>query len=618
MSGKKKNTTTNKAASEAAPSKRTRKAKEEPKEEPQEEPEEVSSDNVAETSDEAAKTSDSEAKPSAKKARKPRKAKEPKETKEAKPSNKTKAPAKGKKAKEEAEVSEEKPKAEAKAEAKTEAKSTKKPRKAKEEAPAEEEAPKAKRGKKANKEDKAEEEAPAKAEPKASKPKKEDKKPKSRRPIKIKEESVLKSGLRISKTKIKKIITDQVIDTDAAMAIAEIESFEPINTEKNKREARPLSELSAPTKAILEKARKTHLQSQRYKFATKKISAMEENMREKYDKAFVEASSKEKESNPDFDKCIFMEKFNQKYDSHFYDDFKPKVPKKKVQTEYNEATSLISKLKIRYSYKARLYIAAAIEHFSCKMIERAFRDAQERKCKMIKLDNVVDAYADNIRKALSSDFVFYPILTSFEAFRVALKESEEAKAKASLKEKAPKSKPKRGDKKEEAKEEAKDETKEETKEEAKEETKDEPKDEEDAKKNQFKCYVSELCLKVRSLLLDSKDVTPEQAEAFSSMSISSRFKEFCADVITELAVRFGNLIRNEIKSMNVKTINIVIAVSVVKHMHAVLNLPVESTQAAIDAIILQYEGYIQKRKAEKKAADPEGKVQKGKGQKASA
>jgi len=449
-----------------------------------------------------------------------------------------------------------------------------------------------------------------------------------RRTIKMGPSAVDDRGLGISGTRVKRLIINIATNKAECDAIAEIKASE-VHDKKNKtvKVVKELKDLSPQTLKMIEIAkreydamkRKKHIASNLKKLLSdkereiynEKLSALRaklsvENAKkteldEDDDEVDVKNASKSKSKNA---KCVNVaiqsdleEKIILGIKPDFFSGMKPTGPKPASpkhttpETEAAFACRLISKMRIRFSKLARLEISAFVEYIARQIISSGLTSAAVGSKRMVKIVDVISDQSGEVLKPwIKQQFTFYPFITSFKAFDnniTKIKQMEQSKLD---KEKS----------KSEA--DAKSESKKEVKVADKEINKDQP-------EYQFKCYINELIRGVRNeVVARYKDSDEPMALNLASLSVSTEFKSFCTEAVTELIMRIGVMLKNEVVLKQVKTINIEIAKTIIKQIHTILGVPYEPTEEFINTILKKFDEYS----AAKRVKNPKSKASKNK------
>jgi hypothetical protein len=202
---------------------------------------------------------------------------------------------------------------------------------------------------------------------------------------------------------------------------------------------------------------------------------------------------------------------------------------------------LLSRKKIRFNNKTRIYITLLVEYIVEQMLRHSIGVCLSHGKKIIKIDHLLES-----RDTQDS---WYPLMSNLSTWTKLTRFLEETKPSEDSSNQAPP----------------------ETK---AEDTGDEPapkvvypdwnaflteyhaNNPDHYSKYSFQYYISELCKKIRLSLQDSdNEVENKEDSKFNRVSISYHFKTLCSDLVIDFLVRFGELLKNEVVSRNIKTIN---------------------------------------------------------------
>jgi hypothetical protein len=251
-------------------------------------------------------------------------------------------------------------------------------------------------------------------------------------------------------------------------------------------------------------------------------------------------------------------KFNKSYDPKFYDGmeskFDPKWTKLTDTKLFSYCNTLINKSKVRFNADSKVFVTAFIEYIVKQLVINGTQNCINSNKKIIQLPHALDT--------ISSEFVMFPFIASTNAYKkyFAHKDKKESKK--------------------ESKKEDDDEDDEDDDEDDASETS-EPSSDENPKvtrQTQFRYYVGELFRDVRMELSDA-DSTVETAELskFNQTSVSKNLKQFCTDVILELLHMFGSILKTEVMTRSLKTVNYSIIAALVYNCHLVHNIEFKNT-----------------------------------------
>lgn len=392
-------------------------------------------------------------------------------------------------------------------------------------------------------------------------------------------------GLNISVAKVKNIISNMCINSESFKASQEIKDArvfsEPEKDSEKKQTFKfSLDSLSKETVAFLDKCDATLLEGKKLLYTKEKIKNMDKESRERYTAA-KKLSTLEHE-NIQMNTQLFQKKefdldeFNLSYDSHFYDDFQTNNWKLLKDEElYSQCTSLLNKVKVRFNSESKIFITAFIERIVEQMVFNGTINCVSNKKKIIKLEHALDVSSDEAKER----FGLYPIITTLPSFRKLKNsgDSEDSENSESL---------------------ATDAEEEDVAGDSKTESVDATLD----KKFQFKYYVYELCRSVRMDLAktDAAVEDPILSE-YNLTSVSKAFKQFCSDIVIDLLHVFGDVLKVEVETRNVKTVNYNIVGTLLYSTHLLfsLNDELDKTITFIQDRYIKYNKYLEERKEKK-------------------
>lgn len=241
------------------------------------------------------------------------------------------------------------------------------------------------------------------------------------------------------------------------------------------------------------------------------LSSWSSKKRESYSKAKREALVEFQQQNQLFNHGQFdIVSFNESFDKNFYKGFQvTDISSLKDEDLYLYLSTLLSKNKIRFNSKSKVCITAFVEHVLYKLIENGIRQCVDSKKKIIKLEHSLNLTNNN------ETYMLINTLPTYTTINKLL--SEDQSDDLILEELTTRS---------------------------------------SGFKHHFKYYVAEMCKKVkhRLSLQDSSVKTPEES-IYSKTSVSKLFKLFCSSLAIDLLVRTGELLKTEILSRNIKTVN---------------------------------------------------------------
>ncbi len=409
-------------------------------------------------------------------------------------------------------------------------------------------------------------EEPKKTNKTVSEPQQVEKKPK-----KVNDKPTLADncGLNLSVARIKGLLNDVYINSEANAALKEIKDHRVMEDGKNnsddKRQKRDftfnLSGLSQTTLDYLERMHQLTVHSARETFAKQKIRNMSDEDRQKYNEArraaVVEHVTELKHSHlfetHEFDAV----KFNTQWDKNFYKGLKTQNWKELKDMElYKYCANSINKAKIRFNSESKIFITAFIEYVVKQLVVNGTLNCVQENKKIIKLEHALDLiHHDHKRR-----FTLHPILTTLPSF-------QEAQAKKHLHEEEP----------------------------APVNT---PEDEQSPRKVNFNHYMAELCRTVKMELAREDESKDSSESVYHSTSVSKAFKMLCSDLVIDLVELLCNLLKAEIETRNLKTVNYATIQSLLKLTHAAYGLGEHFHETAqfIQEKYAQYQKHTEDRK----------------------
>ena len=412
----------------------------------------------------------------------------------------------------------------------------------------------------------------------AVKVEKEEKAPKAAKKINNKPTLADTCGLNLSLAKVKNIISAK-INLDTTLAAKDIQSLiikvQPPKDEEGGKVTSDytnfkLSALSAETREYLDLCREELFDLERLEYSRSVTKDMSKGDLVKYNAAKRLASAefiKNQKSGDLFSNEKFdLTAFNTSYDKDFYsgmDESKIDLTKLKGAALHEQCMYFINKRKIRFNSESKIFITAFIEYIIKQLVINGTKCCINDKKKIIKLDHAINT--------ILPEFTMVPFVMSTPSYKKYVADQEQ--------------------------------------DDEEEEEEDVQEDDEVAnanRKQQFKYYVSELCRNVRmELSAEDSDLEDATLSKFNQTSVSKVFKQFCSDVIIDLLHMFGNVLKTEIETRNVKTVNYLIISALIQSSHMLHSLDSEETVQFIQERYNIYNEYIAKRavqRSEEKAS----------------
>ncbi len=235
-----------------------------------------------------------------------------------------------------------------------------------------------------------------------------------------------------------------------------------------------------------------------------------------------------------------VEKFDLSFNPKFYDSLT--VTPEPQWRELSDAKlklylrNLISRQKVRFNAEARIYITAYIEFIMRQMVQNATVNCTLSNKKTIKIEHAL--WTDDADSL--SRFPFHALIKSLGVPTEALVKPDEEET-------------------------------EEAESEVDEDVHSDILD--DEKKHHFKYYVSELCRSVR-MMLSKEDASVQDFKdsAFNRTKVSKEFKVYCSNVIIGLIHLFGDLLKDEVATRDIKTISYPLIEMLVRSTHRMFSI----------------------------------------------
>lgn len=415
-------------------------------------------------------------------------------------------------------------------------------------------------------------------------------KPVSQRKINVKPVLSNTTGINISPAKVKNIVSNFVLNKDSHKALTELRSAMPRHITKEDKttetsKGTPISELSQETRDYVQYATDCFEQSQKEDYLRSKVSKMDKDANAKYivarNKAKALYESTRKDTFLSESKHFDVEAFTRTYDTHFFDEYeKTKLTRinSEKSDEWKHAIDKITKLKNRFSTNSRIYLSALVEYLIKQLAMNGTISCVADKKKIIQLSHILDTS----KPGFEDRFSLYPLIVNLETFKQAqlyLKTELDTEKKSDSKsdEKPSKS-------------------------------------EKNAdlfhidgisleKQYQFRYYIGETCREVRMDLANrpSEDKDDEKAnDIYNYTSVSKVFKNFCSTLVCEFLMRIGAMLKKEIETRGIKTVNDTVISTVISHYHIVCGIDEEPTVDFIRNAVTKYYSYVNNRQETRK------------------
>lgn len=384
-------------------------------------------------------------------------------------------------------------------------------------------------------------------------------------------------GLNLSVAKIKNIISSLCINKETFTALKEMKEHRVITSVAGENTAEEftfsLEGLSRETLAYLDMCSASLNENKGLLYSRKVIRDMSKEDAAIYNEAkrvAVATFQAEQKIGHLFQQFEFnLTAFNLKHDPTFYDAMPDYAAgwKNLVDKElYTHCVNLVNKNKVRFNSESKIFITAFVEFIVKQLVMNGTKSCIADKKKIIQLSHALDAP--------SAEFTMFPFISSTLAYKKYISQ-QVVDASESEADDEPEVEPTESD------------------------------EDVSDRKLQFRYYVAELCRNVR-MELSAQDETPDLESKFNQTSVSRRFKQFCSNVIIELLQTFGNILKVEVTSRNVKTVNYAIVGSLLQCSHILHNLDVNPTVTFIQEKYNVYNQFLSDRslKREETPAGP--------------
>lgn len=392
-----------------------------------------------------------------------------------------------------------------------------------------------------------------------------------------------KAGINISPAKVKNIISNYVLNSDAHKALVELKNASPRDLHEDSSDASkvtgkfdgtPVSQLSQETQDYVSNAISAYEDNIKDKFAAAFIKSMDSSTKSRYSKelktakdAYEENFTKEffDSENTPFD----THAFNAKFDSKFYDAYavnKTKRDSDESSDQWKYAINCVTKLKNRFSTNARVFLSTFAELVIKQLARNGSVSCVGDKKRIIQLNHGLDTSKDGF----SERFSLYPLITNLETFKQAHEYLNQEKSETKTTEKGEKSTPRNTDifKLDGL---------------------------ELSEQYSFRFYIAETCREVRMELAKTLDADGKENEVYNYTSVGKIFKNFCSTLVCELLMKLGRMLEKEIETRGIKTVNDTIIGAVISHYHIVCGVDEGPTFDFIRQATAKYYKYIDER-----------------------
>lgn len=379
-------------------------------------------------------------------------------------------------------------------------------------------------------------------------------------------------GLNLSVAKARNIISNLCINKETTAALSELrelkesgalksddEEVEESDSKKKKitKFTFSLEDVSESTLAYLDECQLHVKESLSLAYSRKQAKELSKEDRERYDElkkaAEAEFNALQKKTNLFSQDKFDLIGFNESYNSEFYDDMTSfNEDWKSLENEelYNYCIGSLNKSKIRFNSESMVFITALVEYIIKQLVTQGTLNCVSDGKKIIQLNHAVEH--------ITRDFKAFPIISNTHVYKRYLKgeTSNESEADDS------------GDDESHVSDD--DNTDDDN-------DNDEKLDHND-RKLQFKYYVTELCRNVRmEISKRDKSVEDDTQSKYNQTSVSKDFKQFCSEAIIELLQIFGRVLKTEVITRDIKTVNYAIISALIHNVHTLYNLDSRDT-----------------------------------------
>lgn len=338
-----------------------------------------------------------------------------------------------------------------------------------------------------------------------------------------------REGLNISVSRVKNII-DNILNKDCNKAITEVKNaYKPTKKDDSgnviELPSVSVKKLSQETLDLIEYSKRFYDRNDKEEYEKEYLNGLSDEKKEEYEESrriFLDKFNERMNKVPEFGQEKFDEdEFNKSFDSKFYSGFTDSPSKK---NEWESATEIISKMKVRFSSNARVIIGGFFELLIRQLSINGIYNCKKSGKKIIKLHHAL-----KIEEGVEEYFPLLPIMLNTKTYRDAVQSLNSEEKSVQLTDK--------------------------------------PKD-----PNNILKYVDEICRDVRMKLYSNQiSISGDsiEKESYKNASVSREFKVFCDSLIFEISEIMGRMIRTEINARKVKTLSNTITKTVIEHIHTV-------------------------------------------------
>jgi hypothetical protein len=386
-------------------------------------------------------------------------------------------------------------------------------------------------------------------------------------------------GLNLSVAKVKNIISNLCINKETFMSLKEMKEHRVMTgaatTTKSAEEFTfTLSGLSPETLTYLDACTLSINESKGLLYSRKVTRDMSKEDAAKYNEAkrIATASFQDSQKNGHlFQQFEFnLTAFNISYDADFYkgmEDFESGWKSLMDVELYTHCVNVVNKNKVRFNSESKIFITSYVEYIVKQLVINGTKNCIDDKKKIIQLSH-----------ALSNpmaEFTMFPFISGSMVYKNYMnktqgsEDSVESEADAEV------------------------------------ETDIDPEtigiDDSSDRKLQFRYYIAELCRNVRMELSAADDVADIESK-FNQTSVSRNFKQFCSNMVIELLGMFGSILKVEVQSRQVKTVNYNIIGALVQNTHIIHGLDYAPTVNFIQEKYNIYNTFLTERSLKRDAS----------------
>jgi hypothetical protein len=395
-------------------------------------------------------------------------------------------------------------------------------------------------------------------------------------------------GLNISVAKVKNII-NLCINHHPYYALKNmkdarvfLDHADPEDEEKGarKRFTFSLDLLTEETRTYLDKCYLTLLESNRVTHCKEYIKKLSAEKKKEYTAAKKQAVSEHQAVQKtahlfqlhEFD----LTSFNLKWDPNFYKNMETGSWKSLKNMElYSYCTNLVNKVKVRFNAESKIFITAFIECILRQLVTNGTLNCIKDGNKIIQIRHALDSSSKDFQER----FPLSPLISNLETYRKHLASTEEPTEEPAAEDHS-----------------------------TEEHDEDQTPEGDTGRKFQFKHYVTELCRSVR-IELAKKDSSVEDMikSPYIEACVSKPFKQFCSNIIVDLIRVFGNILKTEVSTRSVKTVNYTIVKTLLQVSHIICGLDAEldNTVSFIQDKYCLYNEYLKTRSSKRSSNNDE-------------